>query len=443
MQKVISQGILSYKNKKKEHVVAKRRLNIYRAVFCYSFLFVICLVGFTVSAVQAQWTQWGGPNGNFQVAPQKLATDWGETGPKISWRRDLGEGYSAISVDDGVLYTMYRREEEEVVIALDGQTGETKWEYVYGAPKWKGFNTGHGPGPHSTPLIIGDYVYTVGVRVHLHCFNKKSGQVVWSHDLWKEFDAKPPGRGYASSPIVYKNMLILPVGGRSGNGIMAFDPKDGDVIWKSQNYPATFSSPTIINVDGQDQVVVFEGTEVVGLEPNTGDLLWTHPHETKYNINAMTPVWGADNLLFVSSAYDGGSRVIRLTQKDGKTSVEELWYSRSVELHHGTAVRLGDMIYTSSGDFGPAFLVGINAKTGEPTAKQRGFAKATFVAVGDDVILLDEDGELAIATPSVDGFKIHAQAQILSTRAWAAPTLVGTTVYVRDRKEIVAVDLSP
>ncbi|MDP6038399.1 MAG: PQQ-binding-like beta-propeller repeat protein [Candidatus Latescibacteria bacterium] len=411
--------------------------------FSRFLLVVACLIGFSIAAVDAQWAQWGGPNGNFQVSAMKLSTDWGEAGPKNLWRRDLGEGYSAISVDDGVLYTMYRRGEEEVVIALDAQNGETRWEYVYAAPKWEKFNAGKGPGPHATPLIVGDYVYTVGVRTHLHCLDKKTGKEVWSHDLWEKFGAKPPDRGYSSSPIVYKNMLILPVGGRSGHGIMAFDPEDGRVIWKSQNDPATFSSPKIITVDGQDQVVVFGGKQIVGLEPTTGDLLWTHSHPTKYDINAMTPVWGEGNLLFASSAYDGGSRVIHLAQKSGKTTVEEVWYSKAMEVHHGTAIRLGDMIYTSSGDFGPAFLMGVNAKTGEMTAKQRGFAKANMLAVGNDVILLDENGELAIATPSVEGFKVHAKAQIFSTRAWAVPTLVGATLYARDRKEIVALNLSP
>lgn len=421
----------------------RKFIDCYRGNFTHLILIVTCLIGFSATVVHAQWAQWGGPNRNFQVAATQLSTDWGETDPKSLWRRDLGEGYSAISVDDGVLYTMYRRGEEEVVIALDAQNGETRWEYVYAAPEWPKFNAGQGPGPHATPLIVGEYVYTVGVRGNLHCLNKKTGKKVWSHDLWEKFGAVPPDRGYSSSPVVYKNLLILPVGGRSGHGIMAFNSEDGRVVWKSQDYPATFSSCKIINVDGQDQVVVFEGKQIVGLEPNTGELLWAHPHQTKYDINAMTPVWGKDNLLFVSSAYGGGSRVIHLVQESGKTTVEEVWYSKAMAIHHGTAIRLGDMIYASSGDFGPAFLMGVNAKTGEMTAKQRGFAKTNMVAVGEDVILLDENGELAITSPSVGGFKVHAKAQIFSTRAWAVPTLVGTTLYARDRKEIVALDLSP
>ena len=237
-------------------------------------------------------------------------------------------------------------------------------------------------------------------------------------------------------------MLILPVGG-CGRGVMAFDLRDGKTVWKSQDFYNSFSSPIIINVDGQDQLVVFMQNLVAGLEPNTGELLWQHPHRSEFHINVSTPVWGEDNLLFISSAYDAGSRVLHLSQKDGKTSVREKWFNRKMQIHHGTAVRIDDMIFGSSGDFGPAFLKAVNAKTGKITIQQRGFAKANFVAVGRQLILLDEDGALAIAIAKPDRFEILAKAQVFSTRSWTVPTLVGTTLYARDRQEIVALDLSP
>ena len=118
-------------------------------------------VGCTTTTT-AQWAQWGGPNRNFTTEPVQLAKTWPEEGPKRLWQRTLGEGYSAIAVDEGKLYTMYRVADNEVVVALDAETGEIYWESSYPAPPWSGFNTGYGPGPHSTPLIVGDYVYIVG-----------------------------------------------------------------------------------------------------------------------------------------------------------------------------------------------------------------------------------------------------------------------------------------
>ena len=306
-------------------------------------LVAVCLMGRCATTAQAQWAQWGGPNRDFKMASIQLSTAWSEDGPRRLWARELGEGYSAISAADGVLYTMYRQDDHEVVIALDANSGQTRWEYRYPAPLGPGFVTGQGFGPHATPLIVGDNVYTVGVRAELHCLERKTGEKLWSHDMRSEFGAVPPNRGYSSSPIAYHGMLILPVGGGDGHGVMAFDLDDGRVVWKSGDFPATFSSPIVVNVDGQDQLVVLESRLIAGLEPETGELLWTHPHRTQYDVNASTPVWGEGNLLFVSSAYDNGSRVIRLAQRHGKTTVEEMWYSTKMKIHHGTAVRLGDM----------------------------------------------------------------------------------------------------
>ena len=391
---------------------------------------------------RAQWAQWGGPNRDFLAKPVQLSTTWPEGGPNRLWSQELGDGNSAISVDERTLYTMYRQGNNEVVVALDATDGTRRWEYIYRASFWRDFAANYSPGPHSTPLVVKNHVYTVGVRGKINCLIKQTGKKVWSHDLWKEYGAKPPHRGYASSPVAYKHMLILPVGG-PGHGVMAFNLHDGKVVWTSQDFPNAFSSPIIINVDGQDQLVVFVKDLVAGLEPNTGEILWQHPHRTEYGINVSTPVWGKDNLLFVSSAYDSGSRGLRLSHKDGKTSIQEQWFNRKMQIHHGTAVRIDDIIYSSIGDFGPAFLTAVDAKTGQIVLRQRGFAKANLVAVGRELILLDEDGELAIVIPTPDQFEILVRAQIFSTRSWTVPTLVGTTLYARDRKEILALDLRP
>ena len=144
----------------------------------------------------------------------------------------------------------------------------------------------------------------------------------------------------------------------------------------------------------------------------------------------------------MSSAYDSGSRVIKLTKQEGKTVPEQLWYSRKMRIHHGNAVRIGDHVYGSSGDFGTAFLVGMEIKTGKVAWRDRGFAKATCVVGDGKLIILDEDGQLALATATPQGLTVHSKCKVATEEyAWAAPTLVGKTLYVRDRKHIMALDL--
>jgi outer membrane protein assembly factor BamB len=415
-------------------------MRIQNLLFLSSFLIVLMLALPLHSTAQSGWPQWGGPERNFNVKAKGLAASWPSAGPKQLWTRPLGQGHSSIIVDGKSLYTMYSLGEEEVVIALSADTGKTIWEHKYSAPT-AGIDYEYGFGPHATPLLVGNLLYTVGSVGMLHALNKETGKVVWSHDLYKEFGGRKMGRGYSCSPLAYKNTLIMTLGGKDQT-MVAFNQKDGSVAWKSLNLDLSPSSPLLINVDGQDQMVMFLGKEIVGVDPNNGALLWSHGHTTEWGLNISTPVWGSDNLLFLSSAYSGGTRVIKLTQKEGKTGVEEVWFHRRFRLHHGTAIRIGDYVYGSSGDFGPAFLAGVNVKTGEIAFQDRSFPKSNLLYADGRLIILDEDGNLALATVSPEGLKVISKVALMRNIAWTAPTLVGSKLYLRDRRSITAVDLS-
>jgi outer membrane protein assembly factor BamB len=412
-------------------------------------IFLASLV--TVSCFAAdlpEWPQFGGPHRNFMVDSTGLASQWPAAGPKQLWSRPLGEGYSGIAVDHGMLYTMYRTGDNEVAIALDAATGKTRWEHPYPAPE-SGLALENGPGPHTTPLIIGDRVITVGILARLQCFDKKSGELRWSKDLYKEFPgATHMDRGYSTSPIAYKNTVILTLGG-PGHAVIALNPQTGTLLWAKNDLGNSPSSPVLINVQGQDQLVAFlddggGGNSahglVAGLDPENGQLLWTHPHKTSWDLNIAMPVYGDDGILMVSSAYGTGARGLQLTRAGGKTTVKELWYNNRMRIHHSTIVRIGDYAYGSSGDFGPAPLTAINVKTGEIKWQERAFPKASFVYADGKFFVVDEDGDLSLATFSPDGVKVLSKVSLLKSNAWTAPTLAGTKLYIRDRHSLVALE---
>jgi outer membrane protein assembly factor BamB len=401
---------------------------------------VVGLVVCTSSGAQSSaWLQWGGPNRNFHVDGKGLAASWPEQGPRQLWSRPLGEGHSAILVEGNRLYTMYSRGEKEVVIALDAATGKTVWEYMYDAPT-TGMDYEYGKGPHATPLIVGNLLFTTGATAKLHALDKRDGKVVWSLDLWKDLNGEVADRGYSCSPIAYKDTIILTLGG-PGQTVAAFAQKDGRAVWKKHSLKKSPASHLLIRVGGQEQLVAFLGNEVVGLEPDNGELLWSHPHATDWGLNISTPLWGEDGLLFISSAYNGGSRVLRLTRENGKTSVKEVWFDRGLRVHHSNTLRLGDTVYGSSGDFSVTVLTAVSVQTGSVVWRERRFPKASMVYAGGRVILLDEDGNLGLVELSTQGLKVISQAAVLATKSWTPPTLVGTKLYARDRKSIVALDL--
>lgn len=398
------------------------------------------------SAPPAGWSQWGGPNRNFMSDAKGLATSWPAGGPKKIWSRTLGEGHSAISVDGNRLYTLYRplvqggRAEEEVVAALDAATGNAVWEHKFPSST-AGVNFREGAGPHSTPLVTADRVYAAGSRKQIFALNKADGKVAWSRDLMQESGAPGPDRGYACSPLLYNDTLIVSAGG-SGQALMAFNAKSGALVWKGGDFDFSPASPIVIDVDGQKQLLYFAGNVVAGLDPANGKTLWTHPHKTDWGLNISTPIWSpSDHLLFVSSAYGTGSRVLELRQAGGKTTVAEKWSSNRMRIHIGTAIRVGSYVYGSSGDFGPAFITAVDVHTGKIAWQDRGFARAQLLYADRRLVILDEDGNLGIATVTGEGLQVHAKAAILDHLAWTPPTLVGTRLYVRDRKTISSFDL--
>ena len=394
----------------------------------------------TAHGASLEWPQFAGPHRNFTSDAKGLANSWPAAGPKKLWSRDLGDGYSGIAVDGGVLYTMYRRGTEEVTLAAATATGKTIWERAENAPFRSGTAMENGPGPHATPLVTADAVYAVGILAHLVCLDKKTGRVVWSHDLWREFNGTPMDRGYSGSPVAWKYTVIVMVGG-AGHALMAFNQKDGKVVWQKQDFANSPSSPLLIKVDGQDQLVAAMGDNVVGVNPDTGDLLWQHPRSTSWHLNISMPLWTGDNTLFVSSAYNGGCVALQLHVVNGKTQVKELWNTNRMRVHIGNLLRVGDTLYGSSGDFGPAPLTALDAKTGKVLWQDRSFAKTTFLYADGKIIAVDEDGNLSLATLSPSGAKVLARATLLRSNAWTAPALASGVLYLRDRHSLMALDL--
>lgn len=196
---------------------------------------LLLAVVFAGPAAHGQWPQWGGANRDFKTAATGLATEWPEGGPPTIWKRELGDGYSTIVGERNRLYTMYRAKEKEIVVSLDAKTGDTIWEYAYESSPSEGHADKYGRGPRATPLLTGERLYTIGVAGMMHCLDARSGVVLWSHDLAGEFGANLLEGGYASSPIEYKDTIIVLSGGKN-QALVAFQKLSGEAAWKGQSF---------------------------------------------------------------------------------------------------------------------------------------------------------------------------------------------------------------
>ncbi|MEE2776074.1 MAG: PQQ-binding-like beta-propeller repeat protein [Acidobacteriota bacterium] len=430
----------------------RRRLPLFAALLVRS-LVVLQAAAFGQEVPPGAWPQWGGPNRDFTVDAKGLAEAWPAQGPQRSWDRPLGNGHSTIVADDGRLFTMYRVgdarsrqgpwDSEEIVVAMDAQSGRTLWEHRYPSPIQ---DFARGTGPHSTPLVTGDRLFTIGSNKRMHAFDKVTGEVLWSHDLVADFGAPPllvrpiVKSGYACSPIAYEDTVMCFVGG-PGQAVMAFRQSDGEVVWRSGHFLVSGASPILIEVGGEEQMVFFGGSLIAGLDPRDGDVLWAHAHDAGNDFNFSLPLWGDDGILFFSSAYRAGSRAVRPQRAGGVTTVDELWFTPRAKFQFLNAVRIGDWVYGTHGESGTAFLTAVHVITGESPWRERDFAQSTLVYADGKLLVLTEDGELALTRVSPSGVEVLARSDLFDTRSWTAPTLVGTTLFARDRERIVALDL--
>lgn len=394
------------------------------------------------SAAPADWLLWGGPQRNF-IAPAtgvlaRLGGKWIEAPPSKLWERALGDGYSAIAVEDGALYTAFRRGDSDVVIKLDAASGRTIWEFAYAAPFQNAYADAVGPGPYAMPQVVGDRVVAVSGVGQIHSIDKSTGKPVWSIDLYRQFGGERLPFGYSSHPLPFGDSLIVQTGGE--NAVLRIRQRDGTIVWQRQRLQAGHPSPILIDVDGRPQVAMLLANGIAGIDPETGDLLWRHPHVTDNGLAVSTPLRVPGNRLFVSSAYGGGARLLKLTRIGDKTEVFEVWHNRRVQAHFGTAILDGGHIYLSSGQ-SIGLMTAVELETGRIVWQARDFTKAQLVSVDGRLIVLDEDGHLGLAVATPARFQAFAKWAMLSNVSWTPPTVAGRRLYLRDRRVIMALDL--
>jgi outer membrane protein assembly factor BamB len=408
------------------------------------YLLLPCVLLVVPSGEDDDWTRWGGPRGDFHVtATEAIVESWADSGPRVLWERELGGGYSAILCRDGWLFTLYHEEGMEIVVALEAESGDLIWDYAYEANRYPDMTMGFGEGPNATPLLIGDTLFTIGIAGQLHALDAESGELLWDLDIHAEWGLQKRREeyGYSGIPMEYGGNLLVLVGGDQ-HAIVALNPADGSLVWGSPARRVSYAPPRIVNIAGMDQLVFFSPNEVIGMDPTSGEFLWEYPVECGSENNLTSVIQCEDDHLWVATQLDGGTRVLKITRKDDKWEREAIWESRTLKQGHWSSIRLGDYIYGSLGDTAPSLVGAVNWRTGETAWRERGFRGCQVIYADEKLIFTDESGELGIARLSPEKFDVLCSFPLLEEIAWTVPTLVGTTLYVRDKKRIVAVDLA-
>jgi outer membrane protein assembly factor BamB len=395
------------------------------------------LIAAGVRAAAEDWPQFLGPERNGVYRGPALAETWGPQGPKVVWRKSIGQGFSGPVVVQGRVILFHRIGDQEIVDAIDARTGAAQWRYAYASSYRDDF--GFDEGPRAVPVVADGIVYTFGAEGQLHAIDVAKGTRLWSVDTMQRFGVPKGFFGAAGSPLVEDGRVLANIGGQKG-GIVAFEAKTGKVLWTATDAGASYSSAVGATIAGRRHAIFLTRAGLVGLDPATGQVQFQRPWRARMaaSVNVATPLVVGD-LIFVSAEYGPGAGVFRL---EG-SALSALWASdEAMSNHYATSVHHEGYLYGFHGrqEFGPSFRV-VELRTGKVRWSQDQFRAGSVTLAGDRLVILREAGELILAAAVPDAFRPLARAQILPGTLRAYPALSDGFLFVRNDNTLICLDL--
>ncbi len=358
------------------------------------------------------WTQWRGPNGTGISAETK----WSAQGSEL-WSKSVGLGYSSVVVSGDRLYTIGYVEDrkEDVIICLNAKTGEEIWTYAYPAEKWAKF---HGGGTNCTPSLDGERLMVLNREGRFTCLSAARGEVLWKKDMVQEFGAAVPTWGFAASPLVLDEMVVVNVG-----TVVAFDKKSGEIKWTSANLGHAYSTPSTALIGDKKCLVVVNGDGVAVLDRETGSTLASVEWKTQYDVNAASPIVTGDRI-FVSSGYNHGCGLFKF---DGE-SIAKVWDSKIMRNKMSGCVLIDGFLY----GFDEAVLKCIDLDGNEKWA-ERGLGQGAVSAAGNRLLIMSGKGELIIAEATPDAYRVFSKTKVVEGGVcWTTPVIANGLIYCRN-----------
>ena len=415
-----------------------------RQARCVGYVTAVTLLGSTM-VLAADWPQFRGPESDGST-PEAVAADWTGGRPKVLWKVPAGEAFGSFAAVGDWVYFLQEREGNEVCTALNAADGGEAWS----APVDKTIYEGQGGnGPRTTPAVVDGKVYVLGTYLKLTCLDARDGQVVWTHDLAKEFAGQLGTKGIqkwgnAASPVVEGDLVIVG-GGGPGQTFLAFKKDTGDLAWKSGTEEITHATPTPATIHGERQVIFFtKSSGLVSVRATDGQELWRYPFPWKTS-TAASPIVGGD-VVYCSAGYGVGAGACRVTKQGDAFQAAEIWRAEGEHMNHWTTPVYHDgHLYGIFGfkEYATAPLKCVEIATGKEKWSQPGFGSggATILA-GGRLVAQHDTGQLTLVDPQPDAYKQLGRIQPLAGKCWTMPAVANGKMFVRSTKQVVCLDVS-
>jgi outer membrane protein assembly factor BamB len=382
----------------------------------------------------AGWPGFRGPHRDGVIPGVQIETDWSKSPPVKLWRRPIGPGWSSFAVGGNLLYTQEQRGDDELVACYNVANGKPVWMHRDAVRFWE---SNAGAGPRATPTLANGRVYTFGATGILNALDARNGAVVWSRNAASDTGTKVPGWGFASSPLVVDDEVVIAAGGK----LAAYDLATGKPRWFGPDGGAGYSSPQLFTIDGVAQILLMSGHGAIGVAPADGTRLWEYPWPSDTRIVQPALASDGDILMSVGEGLGGtGMRRLAVAHGSGGWTVAERWTS------NGLKPNFNDFVVHKGHAFGfdGTILACIDLTDGKRKWKGGRYGSGQLVLLPDrDVLLVvSEEGELALVSASPDQFKELARFPAIEGKTWNHPALAGDILLVRNGQEMAAFRLS-
>ncbi len=398
-------------------------------------ILMVALLTASPSAAET-WPQWRGPTRDGKVTGTPWPARIGENNLKLLWRNaDLAESYASPIVSADMVFTVETRDKkQEIVRALDRKTGKQVWELAWsGSMGVPFFAAANGSWVRATPALDGDRLYVAGMRDVLICIEAKTGKEIWRVDFTERFKTPLPAFGFVSSPLVIGDAIFV----QAGASFVKLNKMTGETKWRTLAdeggmWGSAFASPIMARLQGVDQLLVQTRTQLAGVNPDDGSVLWQQKIEAFRGMNILTPTV-YDNTIF-TSAYGGRTHQFKIDRTDGLYSVIQGWDNRA-QGYMTSPVIINEH----------AYLLGRNKRfmcialaTGEIkwTTEKTYSEYWSLVAQGDRILALDQRGILYFIHAKPDEFVVIDERKISEQDTWAHLTVAGNQVFIRERKAL-------
>ncbi len=375
-------------------------------------------------------TIWRGPSRDGHYPETGLLKQWPAGGPEIIWSlTDLGQGHSSAIVDQGFVYTTGMISDMGYLFKLD-QKGKLVYKIEYGPEFTESFY-----GTRGTPTIVGDKIYLLSGLGKLYCLDNETGDILWTRDLFKDFDGSIIQWGMNETPVVDGKVLYITPGGKKNN-LVALNRHTGDLIWSSPGNGelTAYCTPLLFEHNGRKLLATHSESHLMGFDATTGKMLWKQHQPNEWSVHPNTPIYDEGGLFYLSG-YGQGGGLLELSP-DGN-SAKLKWKHKNMDSRMGAAVLVDGYIY-GSGD--SRVWSCLDWKTGEEKYTSQEIGHGVVIYADGMLYCYSQRGELALVTPDPTGFKVVSKTKVAlgTEQHWAHPVIYDGILYVRHGRALIA-----